>query len=178
MMISANGQRILKILHLLTMTYWVGGALAVLTLFLAAPYAFSDGELFGFARASMFIGTYMLVYLGAMGTLFTGLAYSLCTNRGFFRHKWVVIKWVITLGFILLGFSTLGPSAAKELDAIRDLGLAALQNPEIQALRRERFWMMVAETVFFILAFILSVYKPWEKGELMRQAIRQGRPFD
>jgi hypothetical protein len=167
MLISINAQHFLKILHLLAVSFWVGGAFAIAIMGRAVAGAQSDQELFGIMRAMRFVNVYVVVYLGAFGSFFTGLAYSLCTNRGFFRHKWVIIKWVITLGFIIGGFTLMGPWGGALLDMVHADGLAAMYSPEYQAYASYLFMMQMLEFSGFFLAFILSVYKPWERQELV-----------
>lgn len=169
MLISANAQKILKILHLITTSCWLGGCLALTVLLYASQYAQSDEELFGVLKSYKYVNVIVTVYLGAYGSLFTGLAYSLCTNRGFIRHKWVIIKWAITLGMIYCGSVYLGPWSDAMLNMARDAGLAALDNAgylEFQTL------VLRGEVIclgLYVLAIWLSVYKPWEQEEIRAQ---------
>lgn len=172
MLISVNAQKILKILHLITTSCWMGGCLATSILMYASQYSQSGEELFGVLKSYKYLNIIVTVYLGAYGSLFTGLAYSLCTNRGFIRHKWVIIKWVMTLGMIYQGGAYLGPWSTAMLDMSRDMGLVALENAEYlrtQSLLQQGHIVCLA---LFFLAIVLSVYKPWEQKELLAQYAR------
>ena len=171
MLISTNGQRVLKILHLFTVCFWVGGDMALLLLLYAAQDAGTSEELFGILKSYKFVNVLITVYLGAYGTFFTGLAYSLCTNRGFFRHRWVILKWVMTLGMIICGLAFLGGWSTQLLELAAASGLPALQSREFQAIFDRQITAGILYMGLFVLAFILSVYKPWEREELLRQTL-------
>lgn len=172
MLISANAQRILKVLHLITTSCWMGGCLALTILLYAAQHSQSDAELFGVLKSYKYVNVIVTVYLGAYGSLFTGLAYSLCTNRGFIRHKWVIIKWVITLGMIYGGSAYLGRWSTAMLEMASDTGLAALANAEYLSFQSLLMKGSLICLVLYVLAIVLSVYKPWEQKEILDQYAR------
>lgn len=169
MLISTNGQRVLKILHLFAVCCWVGGGMGLLLLLFAAKDAETADEMFGILKSHKFITVIVTVYMGAYGTFFTGLIYSMCTNRGFFRHKWVVLKWIMTLGMIVYGMTCLGAWGTQMLEMAADAGLAALQDPEFLKVYNRQVTATIIYMVLFVVAFILSEYKPWEREELARR---------
>ena len=171
MLISTEAQKILKIFHLFAVCYWVGGGMGLILLLNAATDAGSSEELFGILKSYRFINVIVTVYMGAYGSFFTGLAYSLCTNRGFFRHKWIILKWVMTLGMILCGSFFLGPWSTQMLEMAVKTGLAALSDPAFQAVYNRHFLVLLVYMGLFVLATVLSVYKPWERAELIRQGM-------
>ena len=173
MLISNEAQKVLKIFHLFAVCFWVGGSMGLTLLLHAAKDAGSAGELFGILKSYRFISVIVTVYMGAYGSFFTGLAYSLCTNRGFFRHKWIILKWAVTLGMIIYGSAYLGAWSTQMLEMAAAEGLAALKDPAFQTVYDNHIIALFAYMALFILATILSVYKPWERDELIRQ---QGRP--
>ncbi|UQZ88827.1 hypothetical protein C4J81_06275 [Deltaproteobacteria bacterium Smac51] len=168
MIISGNAQKALKILHLLAVCFWVGGALCELLLYYISSSAESGGELFGIMRGTRFVSLYVVVYLGAFGSFFTGLAYSLCTHRGFFRHKWIIIKWATTIYMIACGFMFLGGWGAELAEKAYFLGLAALDDPAYMAIRTKLLFTVSGHMVLFIILTAISVYKPWETKEAIR----------
>lgn len=176
MLISTEAQKILKIFHLFAVCFWVGGGMGLLLLLHAAKDASSADELFGILKSYRFINVIVTVYMGAYGSFFTGLAYSLCTNRGFFRHKWIIIKWLMTLGMILCGSFFLGVWSTQMLETAASMGLAALRDPQFLAIYDKHFDALLVYMALFVLATVLSVYKPWEREELIRQQRRSGRP--
>lgn len=48
------------------------------------------------AQTLKFLDDYMVI-VGANGCLLTGLVYSIFTNFGFVKFRWVTIKWLLTL---------------------------------------------------------------------------------
>lgn len=165
MLISQRGQKVLKVIHLLTVSYWIGGAFAVLTLLVASGYAQSSDELFGFLRSIRFVSLVVVVYMGAYASFFTGLTYSICTNRGFVRHKWIILKWAMTLYMIVVGLLWLGPWSTRLLEMALELGIGALQNPDYLALRDKLLIFESIQVSLLFLATVLSVYRPWEERE-------------
>ena len=139
----------------------------------AAMNAQTGEELFGILKSYRFISVILTVYIGAYGSLFTGLAYSLCTNRGFIRHKWVILKWVITLSMIIYGDIVLGPWSASLLEVAGSMGLEALQDPDFLYTYRLHMRVLIIYILLFIVSTAISVYKPWELQETMK---RQGQP--
>ena len=172
MIISNNAQKVLKIFHLFAISFWMGGEFALLVLLHASTYAQSSGELFGILKSYHFVSIVVAVYLGAYGSLFTGLAYSLCTNRGFFRHKWIILKWVMTIGMIVFGSLFLGKWSTALLESASELGLNALQDSEFLRLHALHIKALIVYLALFGLSTVLSVFKPWEIREL---AAQQGR---
>ena len=162
MYLGEKGQLVLRILHIIAISSWMGSVLCVFCLIHLAPLSTSDGELFGILRASIIINQYILVPVGAFGTFFTGLAYSLCTHRGFVRYAWISCKWIITLGMLLFGILYLGPWSGQELDAVSQFGLAAYEHADIAAQHARREFSCLAYAGLLLLSIILSVFRPWE----------------
>ena len=163
MYLREKGQLVLRILHLITVSSWLGSTLCTLFLLHLAPQAGADDELFGMLRATVIINQYILVPAGAFGTLFTGLAYSLCTHRGFFRYGWITCKWGITAGMILFGVIYLGPWAGRELDDVYRYGLSAYQLPDIAARHARRELSCAVYAALLLFSFALSVFRPGER---------------
>lgn len=166
--ISRNAQHVLKVLHLLAVSSWIGGYLSEVLLYYTSGTAQSGGELFGILRSSRFISTYVVVYLGAFGSFFTGLAYSLCTNRGFFRHRWVIIKWIGTFYLIYCGTTRFGPWSVKMLETAQELGLEAIADQAYVEVRIKFLRLLCANMVVFVFLTAISVFKPWEVRESIR----------
>ena len=154
----------LKCFHLLAVAGWVGGALSLMLLhFLRFEGAEEIGDiLHGIDRASHLIDMGVVVLLGAIGCLLTGLLYSLFTNWGFFRHKWLIIKWAITIFGILAGTFFLGPWETAMNDISRQQGGAALLDAKYLSSMYLNFWFGILQVVLLVSAMFLSVFKPWK----------------
>ena len=162
MYLREKGQRVLRVLHILAAASWLGGVLCVLALVHAAPLAASHDEMIGMLRASVIIGQYVLVPAGAFGTFFTGLAYSLCTQRGFVRYRWITAKWIITTGMLLVGTVYLVPWAGQELDDVCRYGLSFFRQPDTATLHLRQELCCAVSAVMLVLCVMLAVFRPGE----------------
>lgn len=158
--LSPRGRQWLKTLHMLFVCGWVGGAVALLIIrFIAAPAA-GQADAHGIDLAAKIVDD-CLIIPSALGSLFTGLTFSLFTSWGFFRHRWLTFKWVATLGTILFGTFFLGPwvngmEAMTAAEGGRAVGTALYQQYD------------KLNGIFGILQFVLlgvmlalSYLKPW-----------------
>lgn len=175
MIISPSAQRVLKVVHLMTVSFWIGGCVALMALVFTSRHALSGSELYGVLRSMNVVTLVVAVYLGAYGSFFTGLAYSICTNRGFVRHKWVILKWSMTILIMALGAVYMGPTKITMMDLVREYGLRAREMPEYRSALSTISWLYVLQFGLFLLCTVLSVYKPWEREELA-QRYRYVRP--
>lgn len=159
---GAQGQRILKIFHLVTTCLWVGGAVTLNLMGLMLGPAESGAELFGYDLARKFVDD-LIIIPGAIGCLFSGLLISWLTPWGFFRHRWVAIKWVLTVGCILFGTFYLGPMINGQPSISHELGLAALGDPTYTANRFNNIIGGGFQLLLILFMVVISVLKPWKK---------------
>ena len=160
---SARGQKWLKSFHVFFNCLWVGAAFS-LTLgqfFLRA----SDGmELYGATLTMKFIDDFVIIP-GALGSLLTGLVYSIWTNWGWFKHRWIAVKWFINVAGVLFGTFFLGPWLNSLPPLAKEKGLAALSDP---AFVQNRTYLLVFGTLqmlTIIFAAFISILKPWKKAK-------------
>jgi hypothetical protein len=111
------------------------------------------------------IDTYVIVWLGAIGCLLTGLLYSLFTGWGFFRHRWLLVKWVITLFCVLSGTFWLGPWETAMLGISRQAGDAALSDAGYISAMYANFWLGIVQVSLIVFAVCISVFRPWRSKE-------------
>ncbi len=159
--LSSNAQKWLKSLHLLTVSLWVGGAIA-LNLMLIFIEPCSSAELSGINRAMKFVDDFVIIP-GAIGCLLTGIVYSLFTKWGWFRHRWVTVKWIITVYGILFGTFFLGPWLNQLVPIAENLGAGALK--DAQYIHNTEMLLIMGNFQLFTLVFALfiSVLKPWKQ---------------
>ena len=141
---------------------WVGCgvALTVTQLFLKA----GDGpELYGRLAALDFIDLCVLVP-GAIGCLLTSLAFSLWTNWGWFKHRWITVKWIICLFGILFGTFALGPWLSGLAATAKQQGLGALTDPGFLRGRALLLVLGSLQVATLVFAAAISVLKPWKRG--------------
>jgi uncharacterized membrane protein len=161
-MIGKTAQKWLKGLHLLAVACWVGGGVSLLMLYFLKQGVDDGGVLHGMNRAIHHVDMAVVVVPGAFGCLLTGLAYSLFTGWGFFRHGWLILKWVVTVGAIVFGTFCLGPWETAMMEISGQLGIAALADPDYLANQRLNFtWGAVQVAILAALIWV-SVFKPWK----------------
>ena len=165
MRLNSTQTKWLKCIHLLAVAGWAGGAVSLMLLhFLRFQGVEVGNDLHGIDRAAHLIDMGVIVWLGAVGCLVTGLLYSLCTNWGFFRHKWVLVKWVITIFCVLSGTFFLGPWEAAMVEISGELGGAALLDAKYASSMYLNFWFGIFQIVLIVFAMFISVFKPWKSN--------------
>jgi hypothetical protein len=152
----------LKCIHLLAVAGWAGGALSLVILhFLRFKGAEIGDHLHGIDLSANLIDWWIIIVLGAFGCMITGLFYSICTNWGFFRHKWIVVKWIITLFCVISGTFCLGPWETTMVGISQKIGTGALHDATYTSAMYLNFWFGVLQIVLIVFAMFISVFKPW-----------------
>ena len=139
--------------HITSSVGWVGAAMAFLAL--AAIGVTSDdertvrGAYLVMAPAAWFV----LVPL-AHASLLSGIALSLGTTWGLFRHYWVVAKLLITVFatvILLIYMGTFREMAGVAADPVVELALLRNASPIVHA---------ILALILLVVATVLGVYKP------------------
>jgi hypothetical protein len=159
--LSGRSQRWLKSVHLLFAAVWTSSAIALIAM-QTGLHASGGGELYGMLRAAKFIDDFLIIP-GAIGSLLTGLIYSIWTNWGFFRHRWITVKWVINVGGILFGTFFLGVWLNSLPPLAEQLGLDALADPLFIRNRMLNLVFGGIQMLSLIFALVISVIKPWSR---------------
>jgi len=159
--LGVTGQKWLKCFHVLSAGVWVGTAVSLSTKqFFITPSR--EGELFGILSTLDFIDLCVLVP-GAIGTLATGLIYSIWTNWGWFRHRWVTVKWVICLFGVTFGTYPLGPWLSGMTRISGERGLTSFNDAVFMHNRSLLLVFGTFQALTIIFAFFVSVLKPWRE---------------
>jgi hypothetical protein len=98
--LSANKIKWLKILHLFIIAMWIGTGFVLGVISWVGPTLMKNG-LNTVYSIMEFLDTYLMRPL-VIGTLITGLAFSIFTNWGFFKHRWITVKWGVLIIQILI----------------------------------------------------------------------------
>ena len=150
----------LKGVHLIFVCLWVGGALGVMVI----QNGGGAGEaLFGRDVAARLVDDFVVIP-GAMGSLLTGLIYSLFTPWGFFKHRWVAVKWFITLYGVLFGTFFLGPWLNSLAPVSAKLGGGAMGDYAYMRARDLNSLWGGVQICTLLFALVISVLKPWRKA--------------
>jgi hypothetical protein len=161
--LNPKGLKILKMIHLISASLWLGGAVGLTLINILLTGGDSGGEILGHNQTAKLIDD-LVIIPGAIGCLLTGLLYSLFSNWGFFKYLWLGLKWVLTVSCIIFGTFFLDPRINGLPPISREFGIDALVNPvyvsNVKALAIGGFIQL-----FLILIMLyLSVFKPRRKA--------------
>jgi uncharacterized membrane protein len=163
-LVKAKGLRWFKVVHLLCVSCWIGGAVSLLLLYFLKSSVSDGGVLYGINQSIHHVDMTVVVIPGAFGCLVTGLAYSALSSWGFFKQRWIIIKWIITVSAILFGTFFLGPWETSMMQISGDLGLEALENGEYLYNQRMNLWFGALQCCILMLTVWISVFKPWRSS--------------
>jgi uncharacterized membrane protein len=153
--------KILKMFHIFFAFCWVISALILCGLFFMT-HPESGDELYMRSLIVKIIDDYFIIP-GALGSLITGLIYSIGTNWGFFKHTWITVKWIMTILQIAFGTFVLGPFVDNNVpltDRLRDAALT--DSVVLNNILTTQIWGTV-QLSLLLLMVIISVQKPWRK---------------
>ena len=168
MRLGYSGVRWLKVFHLLFVSMWLGGAIALtLCLWMLSRHAGPDAH--GVNRAMKLIDD-CIVIPGALGCLATGFLYSLFTAWGFIRHYWVVVKWVVTLASISFGTFWLGPWLNGMESMTGHIGPQATNEAQYLSYLAGNSRGALAQVAVLTFACYISTFKPWGPSRTTRKS--------
>ncbi|HWI66550.1 MAG TPA: hypothetical protein VNT75_32375 [Symbiobacteriaceae bacterium] len=159
--LSTNGVKWLKIVHLVVLVLMMGGIICSTLVRATMPLAPFD-EVYVTYRMLQGISD-NVVRWGAQGLLLTGIAYSIFTNWGFFKHTWVAVKWVAFMAQTVFGIFFIDHWMVKNLALLEAEGTAALTNPVFLQNHALVKYGGMAQIVVIVILVWVSVAKPWRK---------------
>lgn len=158
---GATGMKWLKIIHLVFVVLWTGGAISMMALaFGVSLKALNEVQI---AYAAMKIMDDMIVRNGALGCLVTGLVYGIGTNWGFFKQRWIGVKWSLFFGQLLFAILFLNHWLEANLAILKTEPDTALYNPVFFRNHLSNQIGMGVQIALFIVVIGISVLKPWKK---------------
>jgi acid phosphatase family membrane protein YuiD len=140
--------------HVTSSVGWVGAVLVFLAL---AAIGLTSGDQRTVRGAYLVMAPaawFVLVPL-AHATLLSGLALSLGTPWGLFRHYWVVLKLAITVFatvILLIYMGTFRQMAGVAADPVVELGLVRNPSPLVHS---------ILALILLVAATVLGIYKPF-----------------
>jgi len=159
-----DGLKCLKIVHLLAVSCWIGGAMALTVLNICQPQARSQEMLYGMNHAAHIIDIWIIVIPGAIGCLLTGLIYGLFTNWGFFKHRWMLWKWILTILAVISGTFMLGVWEGDMLEMSGKTHDNSLTDTNYLWIKGKHVLLSAVQVAVLIFMVYLSVFKPWKKA--------------
>jgi hypothetical protein len=147
-------RRLVFTTHVTSSIGWVGAVLVFLALAAIGLTSQHEATVRGVYLVMAPAAWFVLVPL-AHASLFSGVAISLGTPWGLFRHYWVVSKLVITLFatvILLIYMGTFRQMAGVAADPVVELGLVRNPSPMVHA---------ILALVLLLIATGLGIYKPF-----------------
>lgn len=154
--------------HVATSAGWVGAVLVFLALAVVGLTSRDERTVRGAYLVMAPAAWFVLVPL-AHASLVSGIALSLGTAWGLFRHYWVVLKLLITVfstAVLLMYMATFQQMAGVAADPIVDIETVRNASPLVHA---------ILALVLLLAATVLGVYKPFGLTTLARRNELQSR---
>ncbi|HEX3046884.1 MAG TPA: DUF2269 domain-containing protein [Bacillota bacterium] len=159
--LGSTGMKWLKIIHLIGIIIWIGGAICMMVLAFGVPLTtFNEVKN---AYAAMKIIDDIMVRNGALITMITSLTYGFWTNWGFFKLRWITAKWGIFIGQLIFAIFFLNRWLEANLVILENEPAGVLNNPAFLRNHVSNQIGMGVMIAAFILVIGISVLKPWKK---------------
>ena len=161
--IGKKGLKWLKGIHLIAVSCWIGGAMALILLYLLKRDISDGGVLFGINQSIHHVDMVVVVIPGAFGCLITGIIYAVFSNWGFLKHNWLIYKWIVTVSAILFGTFYLGPWETVMMEISGRLGISALSDPSYLYNQQMNLIFGALQCLVLMVTVFISIFKPWKK---------------
>ena len=161
--LSAKGLKWLKGFHLIAVSCWIGGGVALILLYFLKNGVADGNVLYGINQSIHHVDIAVVVIPGAFGCLITGLIYSSFSNWGFFKHGWMIFKWIVTVAAILFGTFFLGPWETTMMEISGKLGISSLNNPAYLYNQKMNLILGATQILVLMITVFISIFKPWKK---------------
>jgi hypothetical protein len=155
MVVAPGWRKSVLTAHIVSSVGWLGAVAAFLAL-ATAGLTSTDATLVRGAYVSMDVITGYLIVPTSFAALVTGVAGSLVTPWGLFRHYWVLIKLLITVAataLLMLHTRPIGYMAQAAAEG-------ALEPTELRPVRRQLLVDASAALGALLVTTVLAVYKP------------------
>ena len=161
--LGARGLRWLKGFHLIAVSCWIGGAVALIVLYFLKNRVADGSVLYGINQSIHHVDMVVIVIPGAFGCLVTGFFYSVFSNWGFFKHKWLIFKWIVTVAAILFGTFFLGPWETTMMEISGKLGMSSLNDQSYLYNQKMNGIFGGIQCIALMITVFISIFKPWKK---------------
>ena len=154
--------------HITSSVGWVGAAMVFLALAVIGVTSDDERTVRGAYLVMAPAAWFVLVPL-AHASLLSGIALSLGTTWGLFRHYWVVVKLGITVFatvILLIYMGTFRQMAGVAADPVLDLAVVRNASPIVHA---------ILALVLLLAATVLGVYKPFGMTAYGRRKLLEQR---
>lgn len=162
--LSRKGLKWLRGFHLIAVSCWIGGGVALILLYYLKNGVADGNVLYGINQSIHHVDIAVVVIPGALGCLITGLVYSSFSNWGFFKHRWMIFKWIITIVAILFGTFFLGHWETTMMELSGKLGILSLKSPEYLYNEKMNLIFGTIQILVLMVTIFISIFKPWRKS--------------
>ena len=159
--LGSTGMKWLKIIHLIGIVIWIGGAMCMMALAFGVPLT-TINEVKS-AYTAMKIIDDIIVRNGALITMLTSLIYGIWTNWVFFKQRWVTAKWGIFIGQLIFAIFFLSRWLEANLAIMKNESALVLNNPAFLRNHLSNQIGMMVMIAAFIVVIGISVLKHWKK---------------
>ncbi len=166
--LKAKGLKWLKGFHLIAVSCWVGGAVALTLLYVLKDGASNGGVLYGINQSIHHVDMVVVVIPGAFGCLVTGLIYSCFSNWGFFKHTWLIFKWIVTATAILF---FLGPWETTMMEISGKLGMTSLSDQAYLYNQKMNLIFGTIQVLLLMVTIFISIFKPWRTKKVKNKSV-------
>lgn len=157
---NQNGKSLVKTLHILSASLWLGASASVVLLQCLRGWSGNRQELSALNH-NFSILDFALIIPGAVGSLLTGFWICKTTNWGFTRYRWVIVKWIGTLCGILVGSALLGPWQMQMVNLSSQLETASITGSPYDLIRLLFTLVGLLQVILLVSIVTISVRKPW-----------------
>ena len=154
--LSNKGYKILKLIHILSASIWIGSGVVVLFLL---TFVLNKNNLSEIILAVHYIDLLIIIPSNIL-TFITGIIFSTFTNWKFFKHKWIMLKYCINVVPMILGGIIFVPSIFNMFSIIKIMGENAIV--DISFIKSKNIFIasLVIILAILLMAVCLTVFKP------------------
>jgi len=165
--LKPQGIKYLKIIHLITACMWIGGGIALIVILCFIRPTTPEGYYVRSLSAKL-IDDFIIIP-GAVGLFITAVIYSIWSNWGFFKYRWITVKWIMiivqtilgtAIGLLWVNTNIFVPEDMNNYIVMRE----TVANNVLQTI----IWGTV-QTVCLLVVIWISVVKPWKKKKSNEQ---------
>jgi hypothetical protein len=156
--ITPTTRKWLLLLHIVVSVGWLGLNVGNLTLAITGLTTDDPGTQHVAFQAMYLVGGMLLIPVSLLAFT-SGVALSLLTQWGLFRHRWVIVKFTLTLIAVVLIPLSLLPGL-RELSALVT-ATAPDQLADVSTAGPNILAAGLVSTAMYVTNAVLSVMKPW-----------------
>ena len=165
--LNAKGLKWLKGFHLLAVSSWIGGVVALVLLYTLKTDVNNDGVLYGINQSIHHVDMVVIVP-SALSCLLTGLLLFLLKNWGFVKPNWIIFKLIVTITAILFGIFYLGPWETAMMEISGKLGMASLIDDTYLYNQRMLLIFGTIQCLILMVTIFVAIFKTMGKEKNKR----------